>query len=147
MPGLVTPESVECADFEEEPIEDDLLRLIFTACHPVLPYEARVALTLRLVAHVFPYAQPAALAPSPVVELNRAVAVSMADGPEAGLSVLDPLLADPAMRQYHPLPAVRADLLVKPGHTAEAKAEFERAASLTKNERARVLLLERAAAC
>jgi RNA polymerase sigma factor (sigma-70 family) len=323
MPDLVTPQSVDFADFEEEPIEDDLLRLIFTACHPVLPYEARVALTLRLVgglttdeiarAYLVPsatvgqrisrakktvagvpfelptgadrtarlaavleviylifnegysatagddwmrptlcneamrlgrilaglmptepevhglialleiqasriparigpsgepitlleqdrrrwdrllitrglaaltkaeslgggtytlqaaiaacharattaaetdwsrmsslYAQLAALAPSPVVELNRAVAVSMADGPEAGLSVLDPLLAEPTMRQYHLLPAVRADLLVKLGRTAEAKAEFERAASLTRNERERVLLLERAAAC
>ncbi|NMO54253.1 RNA polymerase sigma factor [Actinoplanes sp. TBRC 11911] len=323
MPDLVTPESVEFADFEEEPIEDDLLRLIFTACHPVLPYEARVALTLRLIgglttdeiarAYLVPsatvgqrisrakkalagmpfelpsgpdrtarlaavleviylifnegysatagddwmrpalcneamrlgriltglmpaepeahglialleiqasripartgpsgepitlpeqdrgrwdrllitrglaaltkaeslgggvytlqaaiaacharamtaaetdwsrmsslYAQLAALAPSPVIELNRAVAVSMADGPEAGLAVLDPLLAEPTMRQYHLLPAVRADFLVKLGRTAEAKAEFERAAALTKNERERALLVERAAAC
>jgi RNA polymerase sigma-70 factor (ECF subfamily) len=326
MPDLARPESVEFEDvLEDEPIEDDLLRLIFTACHPLLPYEARVALTLRLIgglttdeiarAYLVPsptvgqrisrakktladarvpfelptgtdrttrltavleviylifnegysatagddwmrpalcneamrlgrilaglmpaepevhglialleiqasrlpartgptgepitlleqdrmrwdrllisrglaalakaealgggtytlqaaiaacharartaeetdwarmssrYAELAALAPSPVVELNRAVAVSMADGPEAGLNVLEPLLDDPSMRQYHLLPAVRADFLVKLGRTAEAKAEFERAAAMTKNEREKSLLLERAAAC
>jgi RNA polymerase sigma factor (sigma-70 family) len=326
MPDLARPESVEFEDvLEDEPIEDDLLRLIFTACHPLLPYEARVALTLRLIgglttdeiarAYLVPsptvgqrisrakktladagvpfelptgtdrttrltavleviylifnegysatagddwmrpalcneamrlgrilaglmpaepevhglialleiqasrlpartgptgepitlleqdrmrwdrllisrglaalakaealgggtytlqaaiaacharartaeetdwarmssrYAEFSALAPSPVVELNRAVAVSMADGPEAGLNVLEPLLDDPSMRQYHLLPAVRADFLVKLGRTAEAKAEFERAAAMTKNEREKSLLLDRAAAC
>jgi RNA polymerase sigma-70 factor (ECF subfamily) len=326
MPDLARPESVEFEDvLEDEPIEDDLLRLIFTACHPLLPYEARVALTLRLIgglttdeiarAYLVPsptvgqrisrakktladarvpfelptgtdrttrltavleviylifnegysatagddwmrpalcneamrlgrilaglmpaepevhglialleiqasrlpartgptgepitlleqdrmrwdrllisrglaalakaealgggtytlqaaiaacharartaeetdwarmssrYAELAALAPSPVVELNRAVAVSMADGPEAGLDVLEPLLDDPSMGQYHLLPAVRANFLVKLGRTAEAKAEFERAAAMTKNEREKSLLLERAAAC
>jgi RNA polymerase sigma factor (sigma-70 family) len=85
--------------------------------------------------------------PSPVVELNRAVALSMAFGPETGLSLLDQLMEFPAMKTYHLLPSVRGDFLVKLGRHAEAKAEFERAASLTRNERERTLLLDRAAAC
>jgi RNA polymerase sigma-70 factor (ECF subfamily) len=93
------------------------------------------------------YAELAAIAPSPVVELNRAVAVSMAHGPAAGLAVLEPLLAEPSLKQYHLLPSVRGDFLAKLGRDAEAKAEFERAAAMTKNERERALLLERAAAC
>jgi RNA polymerase sigma factor (sigma-70 family) len=93
------------------------------------------------------YARLAALAPSPVVELNRAVAVSMADGPAAGLTVLDALLTEPSLRNYHLLPTVRGDFLMKLGRKPEARAEFERAASLTRNERERILLLSRAAAC
>ncbi len=93
------------------------------------------------------YARLAELAPSPVVELNRAVAVGMADGPAAGLAVLDPLLAEPSLRGYHLLPSVRADFLARLGRSAEAKAEFERAAAMTRNERERTLLLDRAAAC
>jgi predicted RNA polymerase sigma factor len=85
------------------------------------------------------------LAPSPVVDLNRAVAVSMAFGPAAGLELVDSLVSEPALEGYHLLPAVRGDLLVKLGRLAEAHAEFERAASLTRNERERTLLLERAA--
>nr|WP_211772120.1 RNA polymerase sigma factor [Kutzneria sp. CA-103260] len=85
--------------------------------------------------------------PSPVVELNRAVALSMAFGPETGLALLDQLMAFPAMQNYHLLPSVRGDFLVKLGRHAEARAEFERAASLTRNERERTLLLNRAAAC
>ena len=85
--------------------------------------------------------------PSPVVELNRAVAVSMADGPAAGLAVVDAIADDPAVRAYHLLPTVRGDLLLKLGRAAEARAELERAASLTRNERERRLLLDRAAAC
>jgi RNA polymerase sigma-70 factor (ECF subfamily) len=85
--------------------------------------------------------------PSPIVELNRAVAVSMAFGPEAGLRILEPLLSEPSLQQYHLLPAVRADLLGKLERFEEARVELERAAALTQNVRERALLLERAAAC
>lgn len=85
--------------------------------------------------------------PSPVVELNRAVALSMAFGPETGLALLDQLIAFPALRNYHLLPSVRGDFLAKLDRHAEARVEFERAASLTRNERERTLLLNRAAAC
>ena len=89
----------------------------------------------------------AELAPSPVVELNRAVAVAMAFGPEAGLGIVDALTAEPALGGYHLLPSVRGDLLAKLGRNPQARAEFERAASLTRNSRERTLLLDRAAAC
>ena len=82
--------------------------------------------------------------PSPIVELNRAMAVAMAFGPAEGLRILDSLTGDPALRDYHLLPAARGDLLAKLGRTAEARAELERAASLTKNERDREQLLARA---
>jgi predicted RNA polymerase sigma factor len=88
----------------------------------------------------------AQLMPSPVVELNRAVALSMAFGPAAGLEIVDALTAEPSLDKYHLLPAVRGDLLAKLGRDAEARAEFERAASLTQNARERDLLRERAAA-
>jgi predicted RNA polymerase sigma factor len=87
------------------------------------------------------------VAPSPIVELNRAVAVSMADGPALALPIVERVADDPAMRDYHLVPTVRGDLLVKLGRLAEARAEFERAAQLTGNERERDLLLARAAAC
>ncbi|GAB2597808.1 RNA polymerase sigma factor [Kribbella endophytica] len=93
------------------------------------------------------YAVLAAVVPSPVVELNRAVAISMAFGPENGLVAVDALLDEPALKDYHLLPSVRGDLLFKLGRLDEARAEFERAASLTRNERERALLLDRAAAC
>ncbi len=93
------------------------------------------------------YATLAQVAPSPVVELNRAVAVAMAFGPQAGLEIADALAAEPSLARYHLLPSVRGDLLVKLGRFGEAGAEFERAASLTRNARERDLLLERAAAC
>ncbi|HWP72451.1 MAG TPA: RNA polymerase sigma factor [Gemmatimonadaceae bacterium] len=89
----------------------------------------------------------AELAPSPVVELNRAVAISMADGPAAGLDVVEALVNEPALRDYHLLPAVRGDLLVKLGRLEEARGEFERAAFMTQNTRERKLLLDRAARC
>jgi RNA polymerase sigma-70 factor, ECF subfamily len=89
----------------------------------------------------------AQLAPSPVVELNRAVALAMAFGPAAGLEVVDALTSEPSLRNYHLLPSVRGDLLAKLGRLDEALGEFERAASLTRNQRERTLLLERAAAC
>ena len=82
-----------------------------------------------------------------MVELNRAVALSMAFGPETGLEVADALLDEPALKNYHLLPSVRGDFLFKLGRKTEARAEFERAASLTQNERERDLLLTRAAAC
>ncbi|MFE4641566.1 RNA polymerase sigma factor [Streptomyces sp. NPDC056730] len=91
------------------------------------------------------YGRLAALTPSPVVELNRAVAVSMAEGPAAGLRLVDALAEGPALKDYHLLPSVRGDLLERLGHGHEARAEFERAASLTRNARERGLLLERAA--
>jgi RNA polymerase sigma factor (sigma-70 family) len=93
------------------------------------------------------YEALAELSPSPVVELNRAVAVSRAYGAAAGLELVDALTDVPALRGYHLLPSVRGDLLVQLGRTAEARTEFERAASLTRNERERGLLLGRAAAC
>lgn len=93
------------------------------------------------------YGELARIAPSPVVELNRAVAVAMADGPAEGLAITDGLLAEPTMRGYHLLPSVRADFLQKLGRLEEARAEFERAAELTRNTRERELLLGRARAC
>src|SRR5438094_204336 len=200
-------------------IGDDLLRLVFISCHPVLSSEARVALTLRLlggltteeIARAFLISEPtvaqrivrakrtlaearipfevprgpelaarlssvlevlylifnegyaatagddwmrpelceslAQLAPSPVVELNRAVAVAMAFGPAAGLDLVDALMSEASLKAYHLLPSVRGDLLSKLGRFGEARGEFERAASLTRNVRERELLLERAAAC
>jgi len=89
----------------------------------------------------------AQVTPSPIVDLNRAVAVSMADGPAAGLAQVEALSRVSALRDYHLLPAVRGDLLAKLGRNAEARAEFERAASLTENARERKILLDRAAAC
>jgi RNA polymerase sigma factor (sigma-70 family) len=93
------------------------------------------------------YEALAELTPSPVVELNRAVAISRAYGPAAGLELVDVLTEVPALRGYHLLPSVRADLLVQLGRLPEARAEFERAAGMTRNDRERALLLERAAAC
>jgi predicted RNA polymerase sigma factor len=84
--------------------------------------------------------------PSPVIELNRAVAVGMADGPAAGLAIVDAIAQDKQLRQYHWLPSVRGDLLAKLGRNEEARAEFERAAQLAENARERELLRERAAA-
>jgi RNA polymerase sigma-70 factor, ECF subfamily len=88
-----------------------------------------------------------ALTPSPVVDLNRAVAVGMASGPKAGLDLVDALMDDPVLRDYHLLPSVRGDLLAKLGRLEEAGVEFERAASLTRNARERDMLLRRAAEC
>jgi predicted RNA polymerase sigma factor len=93
------------------------------------------------------YGQLARLRPSPVVELNRAVAVAMARGPEAGLELVDALVGTPSLREYHLLPSVRGDLLAKLGRWQEARSEFLRAADLTRNARERELLLARAAGC
>src|SRR5205823_2033877 len=93
------------------------------------------------------YEALAELTPSPVVELNRAVAVSRAYGPAAGLELVDALDDVTALRGYHLLPSVRGDLLEQLGRLAEARHEYEKAAALTRNERERALLLDRAAAC
>ena len=91
------------------------------------------------------YGKLADIDPSPVVALNRAVAVGMARGPAAGLELVEPLLREPALRDYHLLPSVRGDLLEKLGRNDEAREEFERAAAMTQNERERAILLGRAA--
>jgi RNA polymerase sigma factor (sigma-70 family) len=119
------------------------LQAAIAACHA----RARTAEETDWPRIVALYDALAQLAPSPVVELNRAVAVAMAFGPEAGLELVDALVAEPALQAYHLLPAVRGDLLVKLGRPVEARAELLRAAELTRNARERALLLERAAAC
>lgn len=119
------------------------LQAAIAACHARAP-TAEATDWPRIAALYDALAQ---LAPSPVVELNRAVAVGMAFGPTAGLEIADALRADVRLQDYHLLPAVRADLLLKLGRHAEARAEFERAAQLTRNERERGLLLARAAQC
>jgi predicted RNA polymerase sigma factor len=93
------------------------------------------------------YGALAAVTPSPIVELNRAVALAMLFGPEAGLAIVDALGAEPALKTYHLLPSVRGDLLAKLGRNGEARAEFQRAASMTRNAQEKTLLLGRAAAC
>jgi predicted RNA polymerase sigma factor len=117
------------------------LQAAIAACHA----RARVAADTDWPRIVELYGALAKLLPSPVVELNRAVAVGMASGPAAGLELVDRLSAAPALKAYHLLPSVRGDLLWKLGRHGEARAEFERAASLTRNERERSLLLARAA--
>ncbi|HET6584298.1 MAG TPA: RNA polymerase subunit sigma-24, partial [Nannocystaceae bacterium] len=93
------------------------------------------------------YGTLATITPSPIIELNRAVAVAMAFGPADGLAIVDTLANEPALASYHLLPSVRGDFLEKLGRLPEARAEFERAAALTRNARERELLLARAAAC
>ena len=93
------------------------------------------------------YDSLAQLMPSPIVELNRAVAHAMAFGPEAGLELIDTVASEPSLKSYHLLPSVRGDFLFKLGRSAEAQAEFERAAAMTRNVRERELLLDRARAC
>jgi predicted RNA polymerase sigma factor len=120
-----------------------VLQAAIAACHARAPTAAetdweQIALLYRALA---------ALAPSPVVELNRAVAVAMADGPERGLQIIDGLAAEPALAGYHHLPSVRGDLLARLGRYAEAAGEFRRAASLTRNIPERTVLLQRAAEC
>jgi RNA polymerase sigma factor (sigma-70 family) len=120
-----------------------LLQAAIAACHA----RATVADDTDWARIAGLYGVLARVSPSPVVELNRAVAVSMAFGPAHGLDVVDALADEPALKDYHLLPSVRGDLLFKLDRLAEARAEFERAASLTRNERERTLLLDRAAAC
>ncbi len=118
------------------------LQAAIAACHA----RARTAEETDWARIAALYDALAQLAPSPVVELNRAVALSMAFGPEAGLEIVDALRQEPSLKSYHLLPSVRGDLLSKLGRTEEARAEFERAASLTRNSRERELLMERAKA-
>jgi RNA polymerase sigma factor (sigma-70 family) len=120
-----------------------LLQADIAACHA----RARTPSETDWPRIVILYAELAQLTPSPVIELNRAVAVSMALGPQAGLTLVDALASEPSLARYHLLPSVRADLLYKLGRHPEARAEFERAAALTRNTRERDLLLSRAAAC
>ena len=120
-----------------------VLQAEIAACHA----QARIPEETDWPRIVTLYAALAELAPSPVVELNRAVAVGMAFGPEAGLELVDALTAERSLAKYHLLPSVRGDLLKKLSRFDEARAEFERAASLTRNARERGLLLERARAC
>jgi RNA polymerase sigma-70 factor, ECF subfamily len=119
------------------------LQAAIAACHA----RARVSEDTDWQRIVALYDGLAQLMPSPIVELNRAVAVGMAFGPEAALDLVDSLRSESALRDYHLLPAVRGDLLAKLGRGGEARAEFERAASLAQNSRQRALLLERVAAC
>ena len=119
------------------------LQAAIAACHA----RARTAAETDWERIVALYDALAQITPSPVVELNRAVAVAMAFGPGAGLELVDALTSEPSLRGYHLLPSVRGYLLAKLHRFDEAHAEFERAASLTRNVRERELLLERAAAC
>ena len=119
------------------------LQAAIAACHA----RARTAEETDWARIVGLYGALGEIAPSPIVELNRAVALAMLFGPEAGLEIVDALTAEPVLKTYHLLPSVRGDLLKKLGRLGEARAEFERAAGLTRNERERKLLLDRAAAC
>ncbi|MGW8365469.1 RNA polymerase sigma factor [Streptomyces wedmorensis] len=115
------------------------LQAAIAACHArAASYEETDWATIAAL-----YGRLGVLAPSPVVELNRAVAVSMTEGPAAVLALVDALAAEPALARYHLLPSVRGDLLARLGRTEEARAEFERAAELTRNESERTLLRER----
>ncbi|SEI64981.1 RNA polymerase sigma factor [Paraburkholderia diazotrophica] len=116
------------------------LQAALAACHA----RARTAADTDWTQIVALYDALAEVAPSPVVELNRAVAVGMAYGPTAALEIVDGLVGEPSLKNYHWLPSVRGDLLAKLGRNDEARAEFERAASMTRNARERELLLERA---
>ncbi|HTL98782.1 MAG TPA: RNA polymerase sigma factor [Holophagaceae bacterium] len=120
-----------------------LLQAEIAACHA----RARTPPETDWPGIVALYDELAQLTPSPVIELNRAVAVSMAQGPQAGLTLVDALASEPSLARYHLLPSVRADLLHKLGRLSEARSEFERAAALTGNNRERDLLLARAASC
>ncbi|MGM0882973.1 MAG: RNA polymerase sigma factor [Bacillota bacterium] len=119
------------------------LQAAISACHAQAPTAVetdwpRIAALYEALSRV---------APSPIIELNRAVAISMAFGPSFGLQIIDKLNTEPSLKDYHLLPSVRGDFLVKLGRYSEARTEFERAASMTRNERERALLLKRAADC
>jgi RNA polymerase sigma-70 factor (ECF subfamily) len=119
------------------------LQAAIAACHA----RARTAAETDFVEIARLYGELATVAPSPVVELNRAVALAMAYGPARGLALVDTLRDEPTLASYHLLPSVRGDFLLKLGRNDEARREFERAAALTRNERERTLLLARAASC
>ena len=138
--GLAALERAEALGGERGPYA---VQAAISACHA----RARVAADTDWTRIAALYDELARLIPSPVVELNRAVAVGMARGPAAGLELIDALAAEPALRDYHLLPSARADLLAKLGRWAEARAELERAAALTRNARQREQLLSKAAEC
>ncbi len=138
--GLAALERTEAAGGALGPYA---LQAAIAACHA----RAHTAAETDWARVVALYDALAELTPSPVVELNRAVAVAMAFGPTAGLELVDRLTAEPALKSYHLLPSVRGDLLAKLGRFGEASREFERAASLTRNAREREFLLQRAAVC
>ena len=119
-----------------------VLQAEIVACHA----RARVAADTDWARIMSLYGELASVAPSPIVELNRAVAVTMAVGAEAGLAIVDRIADEPSLRHYHLLPSVRGDLLARLGRHEEARAEFERAAGMTRNSREQALLLERARA-
>jgi predicted RNA polymerase sigma factor len=131
--------SLEAAESRSESPGPYTLQAAIAACHA----RARTAGETDWARIAGYYADLARLMPSPVVELNRAVAVSMAFGAQAGLEIVENLLSEPSLRNYHLLPSVRGDLLSKLGRHDEARAEFERAASMTENLRERQLLRER----
>jgi RNA polymerase sigma factor (sigma-70 family) len=135
--------AIERAEGLEEPAGSYFIQAAIAACHA----RARTADETDWGRIAWLYAELARVAPSPVVELNRAVAIGMAEGPRAGLDRVDELASEPALSGYHLLWSVRGDLLAKLGRAAEARAEFERAAALTQNRRERDLLLKRAAEC
>ena len=138
--GLAALERAEQLGVERGPYA---LQAAIAACHA----RARTGAETDWPRIAALYEELADLVPSPVVELNRAVAVGMASGPAAGLALVDALSSEKSLEGYHLLPSVRGDLLLKLGRRDEARAEFERAASLTKNARERTLLLERARSC
>lgn len=138
--GLAALERAEALGGEPGPY---VLQAAIAACHA----RARRAEETDWARIAALYGELRRLAPSPVVELNRAVAVAMAEGPAVGLEIVDALGSEPSLKTYHLLPAVRGDLLAKLGRGEEARAEFERAASLTRNAREQAVLRGRAAAC
>jgi len=135
--------ALERAEAIGGPLGPYTLQAAIAACHA----RARTAEETDWERIAALYDALAQLMPSPVVELNRAVAVGMAFGPAAGLEIADTLVNEPSLKTYHLLPAVRGDLLAKLGRLEEARAEFQRAASLTRNERERALMLRRASEC
>jgi RNA polymerase sigma-70 factor (ECF subfamily) len=134
--GLAALERAEALGGEPGPYR---LQGAIAACHA----RAKTAKDTDWARIVRLYAALAHVMPSPVVELNRAVAVAMAAGPAAGLELVDALTSDPSLQGYHLLPSIRGDLLAKLGRVEEARAEFERAASLTRNARERAFLIQR----
>jgi RNA polymerase sigma factor (sigma-70 family) len=143
--GLAALERAEQARIARQDLSPGsyTLQAAIAACHA----RARTAEETDWQRIAVLYVALAQLAPSPVVELNRAVATAMAFGPQAGLELVDALADEPSLADYHPLPSVRGDLLSRVGRYAEAHTELVRAAELTQNTRERQLLLERAAAC
>ncbi|MGH6792737.1 MAG: RNA polymerase sigma factor [Methyloceanibacter sp.] len=138
--GLAALERAEALSKARSPY---VLQAAIAACHA----RAKRAEDTDWARIVGLYGALAEISPSPIIELNRAVALAMLFGPAAGLEIVDALGSEPVLKTYHLLPSVRGDLLKKLGRFDEARAEFERAAALTRNERERKLLLDRAASC